>query len=80
MRAYVLVNVAPGQIQEVVQKLSRLPGVKAADACWGVPDVFVAVEVGDEDELSKLVIQEIQDIDGIEKTDTHIVIPDRWFL
>ncbi|MDA2913180.1 Lrp/AsnC ligand binding domain-containing protein [Acidobacteriia bacterium AH_259_A11_L15] len=80
MRAYVLVNVAPGKVQEVIRKLSRLRGVKAADACWGVPDVFVAVEVAEENELSKLVIQEIQGIEGIEKTDTHIVIPEAWFL
>lgn len=79
MRAYILVNVTPGKVKDVIKKLARLRGVKAADACWGVPDVFVAVEIAGEDELSQLVLQEIQSIEGIEKTDTHIVIPERWF-
>lgn len=78
MRAHILIHVLPSKVRDVVNKLARLQGVKAADACWGVPDVFVTVEVEDEDALSKLVLQEIQNIDGIEKTDTHIVIPEGW--
>ena len=79
MRAYVLVNVTPGKVQDVVRNLVRLRGVKAADACWGVPDVFVTLEVADEDELSKLVLEEIHGLDGVERTQTHIAIPERWF-
>lgn len=78
MRAYILVNVTPGKVPEVVKRLVHLRGVKAADACWGAPDVFVTAEVTDEDELSQLVLQEIQHIDGIEKTDTHLAIPEHW--
>lgn len=78
MRAYVLVNATPGKVPDVVKKLVQLSGVQAADACWGVPDIFVVVEVADENELSKLVLQEIQHIEGIEKTETHLVIPERW--
>ncbi len=80
MKAYLLVNVAPGKLPDVVKRVTNLPGVKAADACWGLPDLFVTVEVADQDELSQLVLQQIQKIDGIERTETHIVVPERWLL
>ena len=78
MKAHTLINITPGKIREVVHRLKHLKGVVRADACWGVPDVFVTIEVENEDELSRLVLLEMQTIEGIEKTDTHIVIPEAW--
>jgi len=51
-----------------------MEGVKLAHACWGLPDVFVLVETHDELALRSLVLQKIRTIDGIESTDTRIVI------
>lgn len=80
MKAYLLVTVAPGKVPPVIKNLRDLPEVKAADACWGLPDVFATIEVAHEDQLSQLVLERIQKIDGIEKTETHIVVPERWLL
>ena len=74
MRAYVLVNTKMGQVRDVLQKITSLAGVKMANACWGVPDVFVVVEVATADELNKLVIDKIQAVEGVERTETHIAI------
>ncbi len=74
MRAYVLISVRSGKVREVVGKVSRLPGVKHADACWGVPDVFAYIDTADEKELNKLVIDTIQKLEGVERTETHIVV------
>ncbi len=74
MRAYVLVNTKKGKVQDVARQIASLPGVTMANACWGVPDIFVVAEVTSADELNKLVIDKIQAIDGVERTETHIAI------
>jgi DNA-binding Lrp family transcriptional regulator len=74
MRAYVLVTVRPGNVRDIVQQIKNLSGVKSANACWGMPDVFVVAEVESADELNKLVIGEIQSLEGVERTETHIAI------
>ncbi len=74
MKAFIAINVRVGKVPEVVSKLRNTEGVKLAHACWGLPDVFALVETSDQDALSKLVFEKIQPIDGIESTDTHIVI------
>ena len=74
MKAYVLVSVRPGKVRDIVQEIKNLSGVKAANACWGMPDIFVAAEVENADELNKLVIGKIQSLEGVERTETHIAI------
>ena len=74
MRAYVLVNVHPSKVREVVIAISQLPGVKHVDACWGVPDVFAYVDTSSEKTLNALVIDYIGKIDGVVSTETHIAV------
>ncbi len=74
MRAYVLVNAKMGKVRDVAQKIASLAGVKMAHACWGVPDIFVLVEVANAEELNRLVIDKIQSVEGVERTETHIAI------
>ena len=74
MKAYVLINVRAGKSRAVVQAISKLQGVKSANACWGRPDVFVLVEAANEKALAESVLDHIQQVDGVESTDTHIVI------
>ncbi len=74
MRAYVLVNTKMGNVREVARQIASLPSVRMANACWGVPDIFVVVEVATAGELDKLVIDKIQSLDGVERTETHIAI------
>ncbi len=74
MRADVLVNAKMGTVRDVAQEIKSLADVKMANACWGVPDIFVVVEVANPDELNKLVIDKIQALEGVERTETHIAI------
>jgi DNA-binding Lrp family transcriptional regulator len=74
MKAFVLVNVQAGQAPAVLAALRRIEDVELAHACWGRPDIFALVQVKTERALGNLVIEKIQSIDGIESTDTHIVI------
>jgi len=74
MKAYVLINVRAGKAREVVEKVRQIEGVQDANACWGRPDVFTLVDVPHEHLLEKTVLAEIQGIEGVESTDTHLVI------
>ncbi|MGH7230139.1 MAG: Lrp/AsnC ligand binding domain-containing protein [Nitrospiraceae bacterium] len=72
-RAYVLINVMPGQTTNVVKALAEIKEIKTIDPCWGKPDLFTVVEVADQDALSTLVLAKIHAIEGVAQTDTHLV-------
>ncbi len=72
-RAYILINVIPGQTSSVVRALSQIKEVKTIDPCWGKPDIIAVVEVQDQEALSQLVLKQIHSIEGITQTDTHLV-------
>jgi len=74
VRAYVLINVRAGKAKIVAQQVANMPGVRSANACWGVPDVIAYVEVGSQRELDDLVLEKIQKMEGVERTDTHIAL------
>ena len=71
MRAYVFINVKAGKTKEVAERLRELDGVKAADPCWGTPDIIAVVEVKNESALKDLVLTRMQGLPGVEHTDTH---------
>jgi DNA-binding Lrp family transcriptional regulator len=74
MRAYVLINVRPGKVRDVVNAVSQMESVRHADACWGLPDVFAYVDSADEKSLNHLVMDQIQKLEGVDRTETHIVV------
>lgn len=74
VHAYVLLNVRAGKSKVIAQALGQLPGVSQAHACWGVPDVIAYVEVSSQRELDDLVMEKIQKMEGVERTDTHIAL------
>jgi DNA-binding Lrp family transcriptional regulator len=74
VKAFVLINVHAGTSPEVLSSARRIPGVMSANACWGRPDIFVVLEAPNEKVLSDTVLNKLQLIQGVESTDTHLVI------
>ncbi|CBK41014.1 MAG TPA: Lrp/AsnC ligand binding domain-containing protein [Nitrospira sp.] len=72
-RAYVLINVHPGQTADVVKALGDIKEIKQIDPCWGKPDIFTIVEIPHQDALTQLVLAKIHAIPGVDQTDTHMV-------
>jgi DNA-binding Lrp family transcriptional regulator len=72
-RAYVLINVLPGQTAEVIKALADIKEIKQIDPCWGKPDIFTIVEIPHQDALTQLVLARIHAIPGVAHTDTHLV-------
>ena len=72
-RAYVMINVLPGQTSVVVKALEQIKEIKTIDPCWGKPDIIAIVDVPDQDVLTQLVMSRIHAIEGVTQTDTHLV-------
>ena len=74
MRAYVLINARPGKVRDLAAAIAKLEGVRHVDTCWGVPDIFVEAQSPDERALNELVMDHIQTLEGVERTETHIAV------
>lgn len=72
-RAYILINVLPGQTTSVVKALSQIKEIKTIDPCWGKPDIIAIADVPNQDALTRLVLSRIHGIEGVTQTDTHLV-------
>jgi DNA-binding Lrp family transcriptional regulator len=72
-RAYVLINVLPGQTAAVVKALGEIKEIKTIDPCWGKPDIIAIADIPDQDALTQLVLSRIHRIEGVTQTDTHLV-------
>ncbi len=78
MRAYVLIEAAVGKARSVaegVQQL-RLPEARvlSVDAVTGPFDVIAQLEAEDLDKLGRAVTEGIQQVDGVQRTTTCLVV------
>ncbi len=74
MKAYVVITARMGTALEIAKELSSLPGVEMADACWGTRDVYSVIEVQDWKDLNELVLEKVQRMPGVERTETHVAV------
>jgi DNA-binding Lrp family transcriptional regulator len=74
VQAYILIQTEVGRSAQVAQTISALEGVSLAEDVTGPYDVIARVEAGSVDDLGKLVIARIQDVDGITRTLTCTVV------
>jgi len=74
MQAYILVNTEPGRLWEVADAALQIEGVKMAHAVTGQFDVVAFAEFVKMNDLGK-IIQEIQSLKGVRRTQTVIAIP-----
>jgi hypothetical protein len=74
MKAYVVITAKAGAAREIARAMGTLPGVKMADACWGTGDVYSVVEFEEWKDLNSLVIDKVQRLSGVERTQTHVAL------
>ena len=74
MEAYVLINAEPGMIWEVAEATLKIEGVKVAHAVTGQFDAVAYVEFPKMEDLGK-IIEKIQQLKGVRRTQTLIAIP-----
>ena len=72
-KAFVLVNVEPGVVSEIVTRLRDAVHVKSAYMVTGPYDAIVEVEAEDYARIAEIVEGEVRKMEGIEKTMTLVV-------
>lgn len=72
--AYVLIQTEVGKAAQVADTVRSIKGVVAADDVTGPYDVIVRTEAGSLDDLGKMVVSQIQAVEGITRTFTCPVV------
>jgi DNA-binding Lrp family transcriptional regulator len=74
VEAYVLIETEIGKMGRVTEALRQAPGVIVADVLSGPYDVIVRAQAADMDGLGRLVVAQIQTIEGVTRTLTCPVV------
>lgn len=72
--AYVLIQTEIGKPPQVVAALRSIPGLGSAELVTGPYDIILRVEAEDIDSVGKLVVGEVQSLEGVVRTLTCPVI------
>jgi DNA-binding Lrp family transcriptional regulator len=74
VHAYVLIQTEVGQAAAVARQVGAIDGVVRAEDVTGPYDVIARAEASSMDELGRLVVSHVQQIDGITRTITCPVV------
>ncbi len=74
MKAFILIKVEPGKVKTAVESLGAMSKVKEVFAVTGPDDIICLVEAPGAKELSDMVISDLHAVEGIQATDTRIVV------
>ncbi|GAA2779326.1 Lrp/AsnC ligand binding domain-containing protein [Saccharopolyspora taberi] len=74
VQAYILIQTEVGKAAAVAAEISGAPGVVSAEDVTGPYDVIVRAEAENVDLLGKMVVANIQNVEGITRTLTCPVV------
>ena len=74
VQAYILIQTEVGKSATVAQSIRDVAGVASAEDVTGPYDVIARVEADSVDDLGRLVIAKIQDVQGTTRTLTCTVV------
>ena len=73
-KAYLKINVAPGEEREVKKQLLAHKDVLQADLTSGEQDIIALIEAANYEGLMNFVVTELRLIEGITKTITNLIL------
>ncbi len=74
MKAYVLIKIRAGEVSGVVQHLHRVASIKSAEMTFGEYDAIAILEADSLETMGIMIAQEIQNIPGVESTNTCLAV------
>ncbi|MGW3495603.1 Lrp/AsnC family transcriptional regulator [Streptomyces sp. NPDC001020] len=74
VQAYILIQTEVGKASTVAGTISKIPGVVQAEDVTGPYDVIVRAQADTVDELGRMVVAKVQQVDGITRTLTCPVV------
>ncbi|MFE7133080.1 Lrp/AsnC family transcriptional regulator [Streptomyces sp. NPDC057638] len=74
VQAYILIQTEVGKASTVAEVIGKIPGVIRAEDVTGPYDVIVRAQSDTVDELGRLVVAKVQQVEGITRTLTCPVV------
>ncbi|MFD4574074.1 Lrp/AsnC family transcriptional regulator [Streptomyces sp. NPDC058417] len=74
VQAYILIQTEVGKASTVAEMISKIPGVVQAEDVTGPYDVIVRAQADTVDDLGRMVVAKVQQVDGITRTLTCPVV------
>ncbi|MCX4917277.1 MULTISPECIES: Lrp/AsnC ligand binding domain-containing protein [unclassified Streptomyces] len=74
VQAYILIQTEVGKASTVAETISKISGVIQAEDVTGPYDVIVRAQAETVDELGRMVVAKVQQVDGITRTLTCPVV------
>jgi DNA-binding Lrp family transcriptional regulator len=74
VQAYILIQTEVGKASAVAEVISKIEGVIQAEDVTGPYDVIVRAQADTVDELGRMVVARVQQVDGITRTLTCPVV------
>jgi DNA-binding Lrp family transcriptional regulator len=72
--AYVFIECTAGAAREVAEEVRRISGVQRSNATTGPYDVIALVEASDVNLLGDFIVTKIQNISGVLRTQTNVIV------
>jgi DNA-binding Lrp family transcriptional regulator len=74
VQAYILIQTEVGKASAVAEVISKIDGVMQAEDVTGPYDVIVRAQADTVDDLGRMVVAKVQQVDGITRTLTCPVV------
>lgn len=74
VQAYILIQTEVGKASAVAEVISKIPGVIQAEDVTGPYDVIVRAQADTVDDLGRLVVAKVQQVEGISRTLTCPIV------
>ncbi|CAM5410974.1 Lrp/AsnC ligand binding domain-containing protein [Streptomyces hirsutus] len=74
VQAYILIQTEVGKASTVAELIGKIPGVVQAEDVTGPYDVIVRAQADTVDDLGRMVVAKVQQVDGITRTLTCPVV------
>ncbi len=74
VQAYILIQTEVGKASAVAGTISQIPGIIQAEDVTGPYDVIVRAQADTVDDLGRMVVAKVQQVDGITRTLTCPVV------
>lgn len=68
-------NTQAGFVESVVHGLEKIEEVKEVYPVTGGIDIILKIEGNDVETIAKTILAKIHNIEGVSRTETHIVVP-----
>ena len=72
--AYVFIECTAGTARAVAEEVRQIPGIQRSNATTGPYDVIALVEASDVNVLGDFIVSKIQNISGVLRTQTNVIV------